>query len=503
MNPLPEKSAARPWGPALVLLTVFFVLVGGAALRPSLVNDPDVWWHLRTGQWIFEHRAVPVTDPFSQVGAGREWVAYSWLFEVLLFWLYSKFGLTGIVGLTAGLTLAIGAALFAHLRPLVANDKRAIGFTGLGLLLLAPLCNPRAWLFTILFFILEYAWLAHARRTGKSRRLWVLPVLFALWANLHLQFIYGLFLLGFATVEPLLERWWRRDFSRAAWLELWQPQRWLLFALCAAATLATPYHVKVYGAILEIAGQTGVYQHIAELRPLTFDSLTPWVMLAATLWAMFKLGRQPQPQPGQVLLLLLGVLLAFRSSRDSWFLLLPLLTILAQPAPEQGTANFSAAPTPQFASGWRVPALALGLAVIVLLLQLRQPRLSDTTLQASVAQSYPAKAAQVIEARGYRGPLFNHFDWGGYLIWRLPQLPVSMDGRTNLYGADGIARHTNVWRGKRNWAQDPDLAKAGVVLADIEQPLTGLLRFDPRFELVYEDEVAAVFVARSQQVAKR
>ena len=46
------------------------------------ITDPDIWWHLRTGQWIVEHGAVPMTDPFSSYGMGKPWIAYSWLFEI-------------------------------------------------------------------------------------------------------------------------------------------------------------------------------------------------------------------------------------------------------------------------------------------------------------------------------------------------------------------------------------------------------------------------------------
>jgi len=78
-----------------------------------------------------------------------------------------------------------------------------------------------------------------------------------------------------------------------------------------------------------------------------------------------------------------------------------------------------------------------------------------------------------------------------------------MDGRTNIYGPAGLARHTAVWRGKPEWKQDSELNAAGVVLASPTQPLCELLRFDQRFELVYEDSVAAVFVNRQQPLAKR
>lgn len=484
--------------PPIVLLTIFYTLAAGFALRPVLVNDPDLWWHLRTGQWIVEHQAWPLTDVFSQVGQGKPWIAYSWLFEVMLYGVFAKFGLAGILGMTALLALAIVAALVLHVRPYVASDKQAVLYSGLGVLALASLCNPRPWLFTLLFFILEYSVLLAVRRTGRTRLLWCLPPLFALWANLHIQFIYGLFLLCFDAVEPLLASLWRRDLGWATVKAQLPARRWAPLLACFAATLATPYHVKVYGVIGEIAGQAGVYKYVTELRPLSFSSLTPWAVLALALWAMFRLGWRRLEQPTLLLLLMIGIALAFRSNRDVWFLAITSVTVLAlMSAGKPRVGEITAAPR------WAVHASAVLLTCLALLGRGYQAGLTNTALQSAVAGRYPVAAAQVIEARGYAGPLFNHFDWGGYLIWRLPQLPVSMDGRTNIYGPAGLARHSAVWGGSRGWAQDRELEAAGLVIANLDQPLCELLRFDQRFELVYEDNVAAVFIARQRLQAQR
>src|SRR4051812_37733336 len=59
--------------------------------------DPDVWWHLRVGQWVVEHGTVTTNDPFSSPGQLKPWVAYSWLYEVLLYGLVKAFGLAGII----------------------------------------------------------------------------------------------------------------------------------------------------------------------------------------------------------------------------------------------------------------------------------------------------------------------------------------------------------------------------------------------------------------------
>jgi hypothetical protein len=75
-------------------------------------------------------------------------------------------------------------------------------------------------------------------------------------------------------------------------------------------------------------------------------------------------------------------------------------------------------------------------------------------------------------------------------------MPVSIDGRAALYGDQRIDRSVQTWSGQPDWASDPQLSAAGLVIGPVKSPLIQLLRLDPRFELAYEDKVAAVFVPR-------
>src|SRR5262244_2021381 len=84
-----EKTLRR-----LVILVLLYCIPASQAMVPFI--DPDIWWHFRTGQWIFSHGQVPVTDPFSAYGMEKPWVAYSWLFEVLIYALFTKLALIGI-----------------------------------------------------------------------------------------------------------------------------------------------------------------------------------------------------------------------------------------------------------------------------------------------------------------------------------------------------------------------------------------------------------------------
>jgi hypothetical protein len=75
-------------------------------------------------------------------------------------------------------------------------------------------------------------------------------------------------------------------------------------------------------------------------------------------------------------------------------------------------------------------------------------------------------------------------------------MPVSIDGRAAFYGDQRIDRSVATWSAQPDWASDAQLMKAGVVIGPVKAPLTQVLRMDPRFQLAYEDKVAAVFVRR-------
>ncbi len=473
-----------------LLLGVLYFLAVAISLSKDAALDPDIWWHLRAGQWIYQHGAVPTTDPFSAYGQGKPWFAYSWLFELLVYGLFQAFGSVGLVIYTVALSLAIVSALLMLLRTIEEKPAIVIGLTALGIFAMGPLLRtPRPWLFSILFFIIEMNMLLRARRTGEYRRLALLPGLFALWANLHIQFIYGLFALGALLAESFIMRMFRCPFAISNVKAAFDARLWIITAACIIATLATPYHVHLYGAILDTLRQTGIYKYVSELQALSFRTLPDWAVLALTVMAAFMLGRGGERKAFPWLLFVAGLFVSFRSSRDVWFLIVTAATIIPSFRPAPSVSDRLAITRPQ------ALIAATGVVMIACGMILKYEITVDG-LNKATAGAYPAAAVDMVKERGYTGPLYNHFNWGGYLIWRLPKLLVSIDGRTNVQGDERIERSIKTWNGARDWAKDPELGGARLVIANVDMPLCSLLRFDKRFELVYEDGLAAVFTAK-------
>jgi hypothetical protein len=460
-----------------------YLIVVLATLQPGV--DADAWWHLRTGRWIVEHAAAPATDPFSAYGEGRAWVAYSWLFEVLLYGLHAALGLAGLMIFQVGAALAVVAALHRLIAPRERHFLSAIGLMSAAALALSLLCKQRPWMFTILFTILTLDVVLDRLNRRRNGLTWLLPFVYVLWANLHIQFIYGLAILIMGCVSPLLDRWLRRDGSARLDRTLL-----LLTGACFLAVLVNPYHVRLFAVVVEYANQPVAYRLINELKAPEFRDVTSWATLALAAAATFALGRRRPLGSFEILLLAGSALLAFRARRDLWLLTVASTAILA-------TARRAAvAAGDRFEITFRRGAAAAGVVALatMLLWWVRGPSAAELERQARA--QFPLEAAAVIRERGYSGPLYNDFDWGGCLIWELPRLPVAIDNRCNLHGDARLQRFYNVWAGGPGWDADPDLLAANVVVARFDTPLAALLLHHPHFERVHADPLAWVFVAR-------
>ena len=476
------------------LLVALYAIPPFLILYAVNILDADMWWHLRTGQWIVEHRAVPHTDSFSWTGMGQPWAAYSWLFELLIYGLFRWFGLLGILGYAYVMVLAIAVALHSLIRKFEPRLAQSVGLTALALVAMTRIWSPRPWLFTILFFCIELNVLVSVRRSSNFKHLlWLLP-LFALWANLHIQFLYGFCVLGAAAVEEpvvrlLGNRWSDSDTDKPL------PFRWMVLIIIGSmlAIMVNPYHFHIYSVLLDTMRLGDLYRLVSELQALPFRSFPDWLVLLLVLGAAFVMGREQKVSPFWLLLFVGSAFVSFRGNRDVWFVVIVAATIIARYIGMiPGYAGEGRA-RPVRLSGRLLVVVCLVTAVL-LALTIGTYRISNAELQKRVDGYYPAAAIAFIEEHQLPGPLYNHFNWGGYLVWNLPRLPVSIDGRSNIHYPDRLSRALDVWNGKPGWRSDNELSNSRLVIAQHEMALTQLLRLDDQWRVVYEDPIAAVFV---------
>ena len=322
-----------------------------------------------------------------------------------------------------------------------------------------------------------------ARRTGRARELLWLPAIFALWANMHIQFIDGLLVLGLAWVETLAARWGVPSVCTRM-----RPKGMgLALAGSLLATLAESVWLAHLPAAYELATQAGALNKVSELQ--AFPSAT----CRTSLSCCWRLGsaaalawqrRFPLVRDGAAAICRGAVVpVAARCVGDGCGWQLRFWRLRSQAARRLRSGCRS--------GGATIAVLAAGLAMTA---GFRMMRVNNARLATDLAKDMPVKAVEAVRAKGYAGPLYNDINWGGYLIWNL-RMPVSLDGRAAFYGDQAIDRSVSTWNAEPDWASDLQLKSASLVIGRVKAPLTQMLRMDSHYKLAYEDKVAAVFVA--------
>ena len=274
-------------------LARFFVIVlfiGLFVLVADTVKDPDLWWHLRAGEYIVQNSAIPKSDPgFAFTAAGRTWSTHEWLSEAFLWQLHKFAGFPGLSLFFAGLITAAYALAFIR----SPGKPYAAGFVILLAALAAlPVLNVRPQMFTLFFLSLLILLLEKYFEKPALPILIGLPIMMLVWVNLH-----GGFLLGIAVIITyLLGKFIELRTGQAADDGL-QPAytRQDLFRLTGALVLSVvvtginPGGYRIYAFPLGTLSSPAIQRFIVEWFSPDFHE-ADWVPLAILLLGILALG---------------------------------------------------------------------------------------------------------------------------------------------------------------------------------------------------------------------
>ncbi|MFH2202489.1 MAG: hypothetical protein ABIJ96_05210 [Elusimicrobiota bacterium] len=391
---------------------------GAFAVLCLPISNPDIYWHLSAARWMAEHFAWPHADWLSHTMAGAPWSDFEWLTQLI--WL-AAFSAGGFAGLWLLKVAAYGACAYVLWR-LLGLYAASAELRGLAVFIWALAISPandlRPENFSVLAFLgLLYA--LEARRLGRlksasgRRGLAAVAVFFALWANLHAGFIYGLILLGIYAAFELGRR--KRELA-AGW------------AAAALAALVNPYGVAVYGVFWEHWSALPVLEkHIREWQEASLVQrwLWPfWAVLAASFAAVLGryVKRRDVPLEHVAALCLFGLSASAHVRTGVYFVALAIPAAAAallpgllarRPAARRGLyAAFFVAAWAFFAA-YIAPPLSRG--------EIRRTAYIPQRLT-SFLHSERAVLGRL--------KLLNPWHWGGYLGYELhPDYRVFVDGR--------------------------------------------------------------------------
>jgi hypothetical protein len=369
--------------------------IAAAVLAAGLtkIADLDFWWHLKTGQLIVASRSIPRTDVYSYTAFGHEYIDHEWLFQVSQYATWAAFGPAGIALLKC-LLFAITLIVVAFYA--VGRGVDPILATGLAFLSIAGGITrfiERPELFSTLFAVLTYICADSYLRTRNRRWLIALPVICAIWSNLHAAVIVGLI------IQVL--------FIRSL------PQV-IAFATSIAASCLNPFGVRVLTVPFELTRiiNSGVLNN-EEWRHPAIEKV-PFYFVAVVIAALL-LVRSRKPATIATALFLAYISLRYVRNVGLFSAFMPLLV-----AEE-------AARLPRVWKGALTTAGAISLAIVLTIYFPFERGVGE-------ARYFPDQIARFVKARDLRGNMLNSYSFGGYLIWSLyPQRHVFIDGRNEVY----------------------------------------------------------------------
>jgi hypothetical protein len=449
----------------------------------GFIVDPDVWWHIKVGQDILRTHHWPTVDSYSFTAAGTPWIAYEWLGEIVLAWMYRP---GGVVSLCVFL-IALGSVILLLLYWLgtvrSGNSKASFVST----LFLASLAfasfTLRPQMFGYLFLILTLLVLEKYRQ-GVSWPLWMLPLIFLMWVNTHGSFIIGIGVVGLYLVAGLF-RFELGSVKAVAWTQEQRLRLEKVLLLCLAVLPITPYgtQLAVYPFDMAFSQPINV-ANVNEWRPMPFELIGGKIFLGmVVLFFLLQMFFKFSWRLEELLLVAGGTAMACLHVR---FILL----FVPFCAPVFATMLARWIPAYDRRKDKYIANAVLMAGVVAAMIHYFPAR---AAIDKKVAETYPVAALEYLRAHPIPGKMLDYYGFGGYLVFA--GQPVFIDGRGDLYERSGVFGdyvHLNEFAmGSQNILRNYGI---DVCLLGTKQSLAAVLAATPEWRRVYSDDTSIIFV---------
>ena len=471
----------------------------------SLLGDGDTGWHIRTGEWILQHRSVPTSDLFSFARPGAPWFAWEWLTDVLWALAHGHWGLTGVCVLAGCVILLSAMVLFRHMLWRGANV--AIAF---GVLLLAVGASSihylaRPHVFTLLLMAVAL-WMVERDRRDTGPFLWLLIPLSVVWVNLHGGFFALPVSLAAFAAGLGIEAWLDGSQRAAKWAA---SRRYaILAAATSAASILNPYGIKLHLHIARYVTSDWIRNAVDEFQSPSFrsESLLRFeaLLFAALLLGGWLLARK---RVADAMLVLLWGHLALGSVRH-----VPIFALVSAPlvATEVSRMWETWANRCSPRSIWRI-VWTMGADMAP---SFRRFSLWVFVMAAAVAfltpsawwprdfpeSRFPVKLVESESVRLFGARVFTSDQWGDYLIYRgWPLQQVFVDGRSDYYGREVAEDYLALMHGREGWEKLFQKYAFSAALVPADWPLVSILDANPGWKLVRKDKTAVLYERQLEQ----
>ena len=498
-DPLNFGPGIRGWFRAgTSFLAVLTMLVVGiiyifALYRPDM-NDPDIWWHMRNAQYLFQHHQFPRQDTYSFTVAGHPWINHEWLSEIPYYLAYRIFGLVGIKSLMFFVLSAIFLLLLYLCYQESRNFKASVTVCYYATFLATVSFGPRTILFGYLYLVVLLIIMQRFREGGDAP-LWGIPLLFCLWANTHGSWSIGLIIFFLMSVSGLIGGSWARvDAVR------WTPAQFKKLAITSVATVAAlfvnPFGWRLVYYPFDLAFKQKLnIAHVQEWVSVDFHDLRGKMVLILIIGLLLgALFRNRRWNLGEILILLFALY-----SGLTYIRFLVLLGIVAAPVLAK-TLDFF----PPYRPEDETPRVNMAvLALMIGLMVFFWPR--EAKVRKSIEETYPSGVVSYLKANPPQGNVLNFYLWGGYLGWHDPEFKDFVDSRVDIFEYEGVLKDYLDLLGADNLQHRPDAILDKYHIHYVLFPpsasknplhaagqLVYVLQHDPRWKTIYQDSVSVL-----------
>lgn len=461
---------------ALLLGWVFWI-------AKASVADPDIWWHMENAKYLFIHHHFPNFDTFSFTTLGHPWMNHEWLAEVP-YYLGWRFG--GPVGVYL-VYLGILDVLFLGIFLLAYNSNRNVKGAWIAacfsVFLGAVSFGPRTLLHGYLYLLAILLIMQRYKEKGQAP-LWLIPIVFCLWINSHGSWLIGGVVFGMLIAAGLVEgSWGRVDAKR------WTPKQLRQLLVTGGASFAAlfvnpfGYHLVWYPFDLAFRQKLTV-NNIEEWASVDFHEpvrgkIVLMMLGALLIGALLTKHRWELGQLGLAVLAVYSGLTYVRFLFLAGILLIPLFAKFL---------DFM----PPYKPDIDKPLVNAGIiAAMLVIIAAHFP--TRPMLENGVAEVYPVQAIAYVKTHEMPGRTLNHYMWGGYLVWRDPQMKTFVDSRSDIYEYEGVlGDYLDLLRLKDS-LKVLDKYQIRWVMFPTHEPLSYLLAHNAGWKSVYNDNVTQIF----------
>jgi len=370
--------------------------------------DPDFGWHYKMGELILKS-GVPKTDPFSYTMPSFPFVGHEWLVDIITYKLYGLAGnrlLAILYSLLATLSLSISSGFFKkdnHLK----IPKFSFFILAVGAIL--PFSGVRPQVLSWLFLAL---WLKIILSDAVLGKFWFfLPVFILAWANLHASFSVGILCLGTVFGINFLKT------KKLVWKEV------LCFFLCLVATFINPYGPRLWEEVWRSVSDSALRWRIAEWNPSLFAPILPYLFLLSFAFLIYCFYRELSW--GKIALYLFFLIQSLLGLRY-----IPLFVVVSFPIYLEALGYLYEKVCRIEYGKQRWQKMEIFLVLSCFLVTGAQAFFAIKEISSfSERVFYPSAAIAYLKQNLPRGNLLSQYNWGGYLIWKLPEKKVFIDGR--------------------------------------------------------------------------